>query len=78
MTRPASYRVSTQGDGGVDVEHLTADVWFELGRFHTTYWLIDKLWYVGALLFAHHAAGTYRIRAFYREFVTPPMLIVVR
>lgn len=77
-TRPASYRVSTHGDGGIDVQYLTADVWFALGRYELTYRLIDHLWYVGALLFAHHWPGTYQIRAYYREFVTPPLLVIVK
>jgi hypothetical protein len=75
--RPASYRLSSRG-GGVDLKYLTADVSFELGRFQTTYRLIDHLWYVGALLFAPHARGTYQIRAIYREFVTPTVRIIVK
>jgi hypothetical protein len=35
-TSPASFRVSTRGSG-VNLTYLTADVWFELGRFQTTY-----------------------------------------
>ena len=75
--RPASFLAWTQG-GGASVEFLDAHVSFRLGRFRTTYKLIDRLWYVGALWFAQHARGTYQVRAFYREFVTPTMLVVVK
>jgi hypothetical protein len=77
VTRPASYLVSGSGDS-VDVQYLEADVWFLLGRYQMTYRLMYGLWYVGALLLDYHAPGTYRIRAFYREFVTPPVLVIVK
>ena len=75
---PASYRVATQGDRGKSSQYLTADVWFQLGRSRSTYWLVDHLWYLGALLFGQHSPGTYQIRAFYREFVTPAILVIVK
>jgi hypothetical protein len=74
---PASYRVATQGDGGLDVEYHMAGVQFQLGRSRAMYWLVDHLWHFGGL-FAQHWPGTYQIRAFYREFVTPPLFVTVK
>ena len=74
--RRSPYRVASQGSGS-DVERMYANVWFELGRSRTVYWLRDHLGYLGAMI-APHAPGIYRIRARYRGLVTPPITVAVQ
>ena len=81
LVRPARYRVGSQG-GGASLQYLHVNAWFQLGRSPMLYWLVDRIGYAG-YLFAKHAPGTYRIRAFHQpqgsaELATPPVLVIIR
>jgi len=74
---PASFRIDGQRDRQVDGPYQMADVWFLLGRSQPFYHIADHFGLLGRAS-DKHWEGTYRIRAFYREFSSPPIFVTVR
>ena len=74
---PASFWVEGQLDRQVDGPYHMAQVWLWLGRSKPFYWIADHFGYIGKMS-EKHWEGTYRIRAFYREFTSPPIFVTVQ
>ena len=74
----ASYRVeSLDRREVVDGPYRMANLRFLLGRSQPLYWIADHFGGIGWVV-DKHWEGTYRIRAFYREFTSPPIFVTVR
>jgi hypothetical protein len=73
----ASFKVATDGDQRLDGLYHEASVWFLLGRSEAVYWMTDHFGGLSSILDSHWE-GTYRIRASYDRWVSPPVFVTVR